>query len=656
MTSRIDWIDGQPVSSIYGDVFFSRDSGIAEKRHVFLGGNRLAERFAALRPDARFVVGETGFGTGLNFLAAWRLWDERAPAAARLHFVSVEKHPLSRAELGAALALWPELSRHAQSLLGQWDEMTAGWHRMRFAEGRVHLTLGVGEASDRLAEMDVPADAWFLDGFAPAKNPGMWSHAVLGEIARLSRDGTTFATYTAAGEVRRGLEAGGFTAAKVPGYGRKREMLRGVFHGSGAAAAPKPWFARPNAHSGGREAVVIGGGLAGCAAADSLATRGWRVTILDRHGAVASEASGNPQGVLYARLAAIDTPVRRLVLAGYQHALRRITEALPESDDTWRRTGVLQLAFDADERVRQAALAAADLPTGLLHAVSQDDASALAGIAMPSAGLYFRGGGWIHPPALCRALVDHPGIELRRGEATALERTGSVWRVLGCDGELACASIVVIAAAHESRALAQTSHLRLRTISGQITALPATPESARLATVVSGEGYAAPARHGAHTIGATHRMRQASTDVRAADHAANLAMLERLAPVLFDASGAARLDPASLAGRAGVRCTSPDTMPLVGPVADAAAFARVYAPLARDATLDLRAPAPWLPGLFVTTAHGSRGLVTTLLAAEILAALIEGEPPPVAVSLVAALYPSRFAIRDIVRGGRHGSR
>ena len=657
MSLQIDWNDGQPVSRLYGDVFFSRDSGIAEKRHVFLDGNRLAARFAALAPDGQFVIGETGFGTGLNLLAAWQLWDAAAPPGARLHYFSVEKHPLSRDDLTTALALWPELATRAGPLLGQWSEFAEGWHRFRLADGRVQLTLGIGDAAERLAEADVAAHAWFLDGFAPARNPRMWTGDVLREVARLSRTGSTFSTYTAAGEVKRGLEAVGFLAEKAAGYGRKRDMLRGEFPGRTDEPSSRPWFARPPAHSGERRAVVVGAGLAGCAVADALAARGWHVTVLDRNGVVATEASGNPQGILSARLSGTDTPVRRVVLAGLQHALRRVAQALPESDDTWRRTGVLQLAFDANEQARQEGLLAANLPRTLFHGVTRADAHALAGVELPSGGVSFPGAGWVHPPALCRALVDHPGIEVRTGDVAAIDCVDGLWRIHDTAGEATLlAPVVVVATAHESRALAATRHLPVRTISGQVTALPATPRSAGLATVVSGEGYAAPARHGAHTIGATHRMREASTDVRVGDHATNLAMLARLAPALFEAAGGSRLDPAALTGRAGVRCTSPDTLPIVGPIADATAFDRVYAPLARDATLDLREPAPWLRGLFVTSAHGSRGLVTSLLAAEILAALIEGEPYPVAAPLVATLYPTRFAVRDLARGRQRRDR
>ncbi|MCX7891828.1 MAG: FAD-dependent 5-carboxymethylaminomethyl-2-thiouridine(34) oxidoreductase MnmC, partial [Burkholderiales bacterium] len=414
----------------------------------------------------------------------------------------------------------------------------------------------------------------------------------------------------------------------------------------------QPWFAPPPAHAGEREAVVVGAGLAGCAAADSLAARGWRVTVVDRHGGLAAGASGNPQGVLYARLAAHDTALRRLVLASYPHALRRLALALPEGDDTWRRTGVLQLAFDAEEAARQSALAASGFPHALFRAVSRDEGAALADVAMPSDGLFFPGGGWVHPPALCRALADHPAIDLRSGHVTGLARAGGRWRVLGAAGELASAPVVILAAAQETASLDVTRRLPLRTIAGQITEMPATAESARLATVVTGKGYVAPARRGRHTVGATHRFGEASTDVRAEEHAENIAMLATLVPNLFELARAATLDPAVLAGRAGVRCTSPDTLPIVGPLADAAAFERTYAPLARDASLDLRDPAPWLPGLAITTAHGSRGLVTAMLAAEIVADALESAPGPVPASLLAAVHPNRFALRALVRRER----
>jgi tRNA 5-methylaminomethyl-2-thiouridine biosynthesis bifunctional protein len=320
----IDWQDGQPVSRRFGDVYFSRDSGLEETRHVFLEGNGLRERWAALAPHGRFTIGETGFGTGLNFAAAWALWDEVAPPGARLRYVSVERHPLAPADIARTLGLWAGLARPRQALLAQWSELPPGWHRFMFGDGRVLLTLLAGDVGAVLPRLDGRIDAWFLDGFAPAKNPAMWQPDVLAQVARLSALGATCATYTVAGEVRRGLEAAGFAVEKTPGFGRKREMLRGVLRRPPRAAWRAPWFARPVPRAAEREAIVIGAGLAGTSTAASLAARGWSVTLLDRHDSLAAEASGNPQGALYARLSPHATALSELATAGLEYTARSL--------------------------------------------------------------------------------------------------------------------------------------------------------------------------------------------------------------------------------------------------------------------------------------------------------------------------------------------
>lgn len=222
----LDWRDGQPWSVRFDDRYFSADSGIAETRHVFLQGNRLAERFAALQPGRVFRIGETGFGTGLNFVCAWQLFEQAAPAGAALEFHSVEAFPLDADALRAALALWPELQTLAQRLCAAWPGPVPGRHRLRF--GRVQLRLDIDDVAAALPRWeDGCIDAWFLDGFAPAKNPAMWSDAVLAEVARASRPGASLATYTSAGWVRRGLQRAGFELWRVAGFGSKREMLIG---------------------------------------------------------------------------------------------------------------------------------------------------------------------------------------------------------------------------------------------------------------------------------------------------------------------------------------------------------------------------------------------------------------------------------------------
>jgi tRNA 5-methylaminomethyl-2-thiouridine biosynthesis bifunctional protein len=216
---------------VFDDVYFSDKSGLDETRYVFIEQNRLAERFAALPADGRLVIGETGFGTGLNFLCAWQLFEQHAVAGARLHFVSVEKYPFSPADLQRALALWPELKPFADQLLAHYVAIHQGFQRLTLANGRVTLTLLIGDALEQLPQLDAQIDAWFLDGFAPAKNPDMWTAELFVELARLAAPGSTISTFTSTGWVRRLLNAAGFKMKRTPGIGHKWEILRGAFLG-----------------------------------------------------------------------------------------------------------------------------------------------------------------------------------------------------------------------------------------------------------------------------------------------------------------------------------------------------------------------------------------------------------------------------------------
>ena len=649
----IDWQDGQPVSRRFGDVYFSRDSGLEETRHVFLEGNGLRARWAALPAHGRFTIGETGFGTGLNFAAAWALWDEVAPPDARLRYVSVERDPLAATDISRTLGLWPALARYREALLAQWTEVAPGWHRFVFGGGRVLLTLLAGDVRAVLPRLDGRVDAWFLDGFAPAKNPEMWRADVLAEVARLSAPGATCATYTVAGEVRRGLEAAGFAVEKTPGFGRKREMLRGVLRTRPRSRWLAPWFARAAPHAGERKAIVIGAGLAGASTAAGLAARGWTITLLDRHETLAAEASGNPQGALYARLSPHATALTELATTGLEHTARNLPVLGLERGVDFDPCGVLQLEYDESEQVRQSRLAIQGWPDGFLARLDRVEASARAGIAVPSGGLLFPRSGWVRPPTLCRALAAVPSIEAALGRAVLnLRRTDDGWEVHDRTGAVAGAPVVVIAASGGSAAFAETAHLPLRLIRGQLTLLPETPASRALRTVLCGEGYIAPAVDGAHSLGATHKFRDASTGVTVAEHAENLAKLAALAPALYASLGAARLEPARLAGRAALRCSSPDYLPIIGPLVDATRFAAVYARLSHDATLELDTPSPWLDGLYVNTAHGSRGLVTAPLSGELLAAYLDDEPAPLPGSVVEAVHPSRFLLRHLIRRRR----
>ena len=650
--AQLDWDDqGRPHSRVFDDVYFSDKSGLEETRYVFLEQNRLQERFAALPAGGRLVIGETGFGTGLNFLCAWQLFEQHAVAGARLHFVSVEKYPLSHADLQRALALWPELQLFAEQLLKQYIAIHQGFQRLVLDNGRVTLTLLIGDALEQLPQLDAQVDAWFLDGFAPAKNPDMWTAELFAELARLAAPGSTISTFTSTGWVRRLINAAGFKMKRTPGIGHKWEILRGEFLGwpaeTPAPTPVKPWFARPPAITGERHAMVIGGGLAGCATAASLAARGWRVSLLERHAALAQEASGNPQGVLYLKLSAHGTALSQLILSGFGHT-RRVLEHLHRGVD-WDGCGVLQLAFDAKEAERQAQLADAFAPD-LLHRLDRNQAQQQAGISLAQGGLFFPEGGWVHPPALCQWQAAHPLIEvLPHHEALQLQRVDEQWQARAGDTLLASASVVVLAGAAEIKRFPFSAELPLKRIRGQITRLQQTPASQALATVVCAEGYVAPARLGEHTLGASFDFKSDDLTPTAAEHAGNLEMLREISTDLLHRLDADSLAPEQLEGRAAFRCTSPDYLPIVGPLAEREAFDHAYAVLRKDARQVPDAPCPWLSGLYVNSGHGSRGLITAPLCGELLAAWLENEPLPVPRGVAEACHPNRFALRNLIR-------
>ncbi|OIR16167.1 tRNA 5-methylaminomethyl-2-thiouridine biosynthesis bifunctional protein MnmC [mine drainage metagenome] len=598
----LHWKDGQPFSDRYGDVYFSTDSGVEETRHVFLRGNRLADRFAALKVGENFCIGETGFGTGLNFLCALQLFEQSAPPGASLDFFSVEKFPLSDEELRAAWALWPELNEQTKTLLARWHRRVPGWNRWNFAGGRVRLTLAVADVDEALPQLPAGCvDAWFLDGFSPARNPEMWSDAVLSNMARASCAGATFATYTSAGWVRRGLQQAGFAVERVRGFGRKREMLRGGLQGVKlVGTAPS-------------SALVIGAGLAGCAAAHALARRGIPVTLVDRAPILASAASGNPRGILHARFGAGMVPLHRFVLAAYGHALALLDEVLPVDGVMRAECGLLQLATPGIEAQRIAKLATLEWPPHLLQVVDMAKASELAGLPMAHGGLWFPAGGWVVPPQVCARLVQHPLVTQRLGcEVTVLERTASGWRASG-EGFSIEAGQVVVCCGHQARAMSQFSGFPLQAVRGQISELPSTAASEAMRAVVCAEGYCAPAAAGRHVAGATTTFDDEAVDVREADHEANILKLAAHMPGLNQALGS--LDAARLTGRAGVRCSVPGATPLVGEVEQ---------------------------GLYCSLAHGTRGLITAGIAGEVIAAAMCGQLAPLPQNLLDALSPKRL--------------
>lgn len=631
--NSVDWRDGQPYSTRFGDVYFSTDSanpqqGIAETRYVFLQHNQLESRWKHLEQPI-FTIAETGFGTGLNFLCACKLWLETAPHHARLHFISVEKYPLTLQDMQQAHRNWPGFHALSETLLKQYNGLPTGLHRLSLFSGRVQLTLAIGDIASMLPQLHVPVDAWFLDGFSPAKNPEMWQPQLYQQMARLSHGQTTFATFTSAGFVRRGLAEHGFITHKANGYGRKREMLFGQFSDLKKSEHTTPTSPRP------QTVAVIGAGIAGCATAYALAQRGLHVTLIERHSRIAQEASGNPKGVLYPRLAAKPGAQDSFALVSYLYTLRLLKQlALPPQ--VFQACGLLQLGFNARESARIADISRRALPHEVVHFMETAQASKLAGVTVAHDGLYFKEGGWVDPVAFCSALTQHPHITLCVNTlALALSQVDGQWHISTAHGEMT-ADCLVIANANDALNFAHTAHLPLTAVRGQMTTVQATAHSQYLHAVLCTDGYMTPASDGQHCLGATFSADDTTLDIRAEDDQHNLTMVKKMSPDL------AGLQYQPHQGRAALRCSTPDYLPMVGALLNAQLLSQ-HPPKHKTPSSAL----PWHPGLYLNVGHGTKGLTTAPLCAELLACIIAAEPYPMDTALAQQLNPNRFLLRDL---------
>ncbi len=619
--------DGTPISEAYDDIYHSADGGPGQARHVFLHGNELPQRWRELE---RFVILETGFGSGLNFLTTWAAWRDDPARCERLHYLAVEKHPFRAADLGRLHEPWPELQSLSRELCASWPLLTPGFHRLEFAAGRVVLTLLLGEAETVLRRCEARVDAFYLDGFDPKKNPAMWSSGLFRRLARLASPDATLATWCVAGTVREALLAAGFEVAKRPGFGRKRHMLTGKRAATRVTVRNLPQI-------GERRAVILGAGLAGCAMAERLAARGWTVTLVERHATPAAEASGNLAGIVRPLLTLDDNLASRLNRACFLHT-RRVWSGLEARGLAPRRNldGVLQIARDvAQEKQMREIPATSGYPDDYVQFLDRAAASRLLGSASAYGAWLFPGGGWANPPSLCRAGIAAGGerIALLTGqEAARIERIGPNWQVLDGDGQvIAAAPILILAGGASLRGL--VPDLPISPARGQVSHIP----QGRLPDIqlpACREGYLSPAVDGVHCLGASYAYGDGQCTqqpLRESEHAENLARLTGILPGM-----GADLDPAGLDGRVGFRATTPDRLPLVGALAD------TQMPLPHDIQLkDL----PRREGLYGLLGLGSRGLVWAALAAEILASLIAGDPAPVETDLLRAIDPARFLLR-----------
>ena len=627
--AEIRYQEGVPYSAEFGDVYHPAAGAALQSHHVFVAGNGLPARWQGRE---RFVILETGFGLGNNFLATWDAWRRDEKRCERLHFISIEKHPLSRDDLAAMY----EGSALARELVDAWPPLTPNLHRLSFDTDRVQLLLAFGDAAAWLPELVAQVDAFDLDGFAPAKNPQMWQPRLFKAMGRLAAPGATAATWTAARAVREGLTSAGFDVRLADGRGGKRDITLARY---APAFTPRRAPARlASRKPKERRALIVGAGLAGCAAALALAEQGWRSSVIDRHAAPAQEASGNPGGLFHGIVNPQDGAHARFNRAAALQAQHAIGLAIRENGVRGATDGLLRLETSgAGVDTMRASIAAQGLPDGYVRVVDAATASALCGIALSDPAWFYPGGGWVQPVALARAWLERSGAEFGGGvDVATLRRTAQGWQLLDANGGVIDeAEIVVLANAGDAFRLLGQPAWPIEKQRGQISVfqargvtLPAIP--------VAGSGYLLPEVDGHGVFGATAQAGDDDPAVRHADHLHNLAQLARLSNSLTG------IPADTLQGRTAWRWVTDDRLPIVGRVPDASA--------ARTAKrLDQPRFVPRVDGLFVFSALGSRGITWSTLGARVLASAISGAPAPLEASLLDAIDPARFITREARR-------
>ena len=662
--AQVDWTQGSvPHSVQFGDYYFSSDNGLEEVEHTFIQPNRLPERLAQCK--GTFRVAETGFGSGLNFLSVVQLWlRHHAHSSHLLHFISFEKHPMHWADMERVHHAYPQLSAFSAELKAQYPLLVSGWHDVYLYHHRVRLTLWFGDVLTGLPECDASPgsliDAWLLDGFTPSKNPDMWQPALYQQMARLSHLKTTFATFSAAGHVRRALQKAGFQVKKASGYGKKRERCFGQLEHIRPFSSKAPWFSRPEPIQTGT-AIVVGAGLAGASVAYQLANAGWKVTVLEAQSTVASQASGNLAGTAHP-LITVDWNLRsQWYLQGFEAILRLILPWLAENKVQGELRGMVQMLVTQTslERAKEA-LQRVNLPKELVSWLTCDEVSTTLGTEASAEGLFFPKGGWLNPPSVVKRCLQHDNItvKLNQNVKSIVQQEGGgeisppLWQVhtsdiSGSHGESEQGNIVVVATGSLNQALNQQLGLPIRPVKGQVSHLTSDQIQSPLHLPVTHAGYSAPCEGGA-VSGATFEAPDMSKTASLKGHQTNLQSAVSALPNWLQSS--VTETATEVTGRVAFRPTTPDHLPIIGAVPDPEWMKTAYLSQSHTHVVYKYPKQQYQRGLYVSNGHGPRGLMSVFLAAESLLADIQGGALVQPLSLYHASHPARFAIRKWRRG------
>ncbi len=642
-TPSLTWKNNLPFSQKFEDIYFSHHGALEESHHVFINGNHIQERF---QKATNFIIGELGFGTGLNFAVTCQEWESHSSSKANLEYIAIEKFPLKKSDLEKISSHWPKLKKYFSHLIKNYPLRISGFHHIQFSKN-IQLTLIYADVLEALKGLNTEVDAWYLDGFAPPRNPEMWSEDVFKQVAQLTKAKGTFATYSAAGQVRRNLEASGFKLKKEKGFAKKREMLIGTLINKNENHRIKPWFDYPKLDFKKieKKAVIIGGGLAGCWTAHALVNRGWKIDLIEQHESLAQEASGNRASILYPYIGLNWDKYHEFYTAGFAHSLRKFRQLKKDcSDFSWNECGLVQLAKNKDEKERfQKISKLSQLSEDYIQYLDKDSVSQVSGIDLKNAGLFFPHAGWLDPRQLCQLLIQSPLIKIHLNQKVdQIKKQEQNWQLLDGKGKSITESpIIILANAHAAENFLQIQDIPFNRVRGQITYLDEVNLDIQTQTILCGDKsfFALDQNH--FDIGASFEPEETRSELLESSQQKNLTFLNKIFPKESISI------PKKIKGRVAFRTTSEDRLPVVGPLFDTDIYKRDYAELHHGRPWDNYPKASYLPGMYLNLAHGSRGLTSCGLSAEWLAGYLNGESSFLNQSLVEALHPARFLIKKM---------
>ena len=646
-----------PVSTEFDDIYFSTQDGLAESYYVFHEGNQLAEKWHN-HTQAYFVIAETGFGTGLNFLAVaekFQQFRQTYPEhpLKRLYFISFEKYPLQAEQLRQIHQNYPQFAIFSEKLTACWQPRQTGCQRYHL--GDCYLDIWFGEISQNLPQLgdsyNQCVDCWFLDGFSPDKNPDMWNDQLYTQMFRLTRHGGSFATFTAASQVRRGLQAAGFDVKKRKGFGKKREMLWGEkLQQSANNSVRFPYYSQYNQRES-DDIAIVGGGVASLFLALSLIERGKGVTLYCKDEQLAKNASGNLQGAIYPQLSDDDERHVRFYVHSFDYALQRLAQMAQAVEFECELSGVALYAYNAKTAQKLQKIAEQGWDLGLYQWLDAQQLSEKLGLEVEKAGAFISQGGWLSPVQLVQrgfGYLAQRGLKIvLNHEVQAPQWHEGKWQ-WQCHGETFSHHTLVLANGHKLNDFAQVEGIPLYPVRGQVSQIPTTPALRRLQCVLCYDGYLTPmSNQQTHCLGASHVRDCADDSLSESEQRQNLAKFQQNVSACWTQD----IDIKRYQGKVGIRAAFRDRIPMAGAVPDFAKqkrqYANLYNQLRRRETIE---KAACYPNLFLIAGLGSRGLTTAPLLGELLASQICGEPQPLSEDILQALSTNRTWIRQLVKG------